>query len=117
MRTILTFLLVFAILTACGAVESKSPGASVSFYKPSGSVQCMGGGQSLQAMERQLADAGIPVLTSACGVDGKVYAAVCGAADGRIGIFVIPAARAQAATALGFAPLSSLPAATEVVCH
>ncbi len=115
MRTPLISLLAFAALAACGAVESKSP--SVSFYKSFGSVQCFGGGQSLQAMERQLADEGIPVLTSACGNDGKAYAAVCGAADGRIGIFVIPTARAQAAAALGFAPLSSLPAATEVACH
>lgn len=115
MRTFLASLVAFATLAACEGIESKPP--SVSLYKYVGSVQCTGGGTSLPAMVRQLTDADIPVLASACGVDGNAYAAVCGAADGRIGIVEVPAAQAQAASALGFAPLSSLPAATKVACQ
>lgn len=117
MRIFSACLVVFATLAGCGAVESKSPNASVSLYKYVGSVQCAGGGMSLQAMERQLTNAGIPVLTSACGTDGRIYAAVCGAADGRIGIFEIPATQVQAASALGFVPLRSLRDATKVACQ
>ena len=107
-------LLACAALAACGSVASRPP--SVSLYKYLGSVQCTGGGTPLRAMERQLTDAGIRVLTSACGADGNVYAAVCGAADGRIGIFEIPAAQTQAASQLGFAPLSGLPGFTKAAC-
>jgi hypothetical protein len=117
MRALLVPLVAFATFAACGGGASKSPGTRVSLYKYVGSVQCTGGGTSLPAMERQLTDAGIQVLTSTCGGDGKMYAAVCGAADGRIGIFEVPAAQARAASALGFAPLSNLPAATKVDCQ
>ncbi|HXU93087.1 MAG TPA: hypothetical protein VFP33_05465 [Gallionella sp.] len=117
MRTFLIALVVFTTLTACKVIESKPPDVSVSFYKYLGSVQCGGGGESLQSMEQQLEDAGISVFTSTCGTDGNIHAAVCGAADGRIGIFVIPEKQAEAASALGFAPLNRLSAPTEVACH
>ncbi|MFA6971334.1 MAG: hypothetical protein WC208_08040 [Gallionella sp.] len=117
MQTFLVSLIAFAVLTACGGIDRKPPSAGVYLYKYLGSVQCTGGGTSLQTMKLQLADAGIPALTSSCGTDGKVYVAVCGAADGRIGIFEVPAAQAQAASTLGFAPVSRLPAATKLACH
>jgi len=85
-------------------------------YKYAGSVQCTGGGASLAEMERQLTDAGIKVLNSSCGRDGNAYPATCGLADGRIGVFEVPAAQAPAAAAIGFAPLSNLPAATKTAC-
>ncbi len=115
MRIFLAPLVALATLVACGGGES--PATNVSLYKYVGSVQCTGGGTSLSAMERQLTDAGIRVLTSSCGVDGNAYPAVCGAPDGRIGVFEVPAAQAQAASAVGFAPLSNLPAATKVACQ
>ena len=117
MRIFLVPLVALATLAACGGSESASPGANVSLYKYIGSVQCTGGGTSLPAMERQLTDAGIQVLTSACGGDGNAYPAVCGGADGRIGIFEVTVAQAQGASALGFAPLSNLPVATKVSCQ
>lgn len=117
MRTFLACLVLFATLTACEAVKIKSPGASVRIYKYFGSVQCTIGGMTLSAMESQLTNAGIPILTSACGTDGNIYTAVCGAADGRIGIFEIPATQESAASAIGFVPLSNLPAANKVACH
>ena len=117
MRPIQLPLFAIATLAACGGSASDSPGANVSVYKYVGSVQCTGGGTALPAMQQQLAGAGIRVITASCGSDGNAYAAMCGAADGRIGILEIPAAQAQAASALGFAPLSSLPAATKAACQ
>ena len=118
MRIFLVPLVAFATLAACGGCgASESSGTNVSLYKYFGSVQCTGGGTSPSAMERQLTDVGIQLLSSACGRDGNAHPAVCGAADGRIGIFKVPAAQAQAASALGFAPLSNLPAATTVACQ
>ena len=117
-------LLGFATLAACAGGDGKPssdsdrklPSASVRTYKYVGSVQCTGGGTSLTEMQRQLTDAGIQVLTATCGVDGNLYAAVCGGADGGIGIFKVPTQQAEAASALGFAPLSTLPAARVVPC-
>ena len=117
MRTFLLPLVAFAFLVACGGGDSNSPSASISLYKYAGSVQCTGGGMLLSEMERQLTGAGIQVLSSACGFDGNVYAAVCGGADGRIGIFEVPEAQAQAASTVGFAPLSNLPTATKAACQ
>ena len=64
----------------------------------------------------QLAPAGVEVISSSCGTDGRMRIAMCGAADGRIGIFEVPARNADAAAALGFAPLSRLPSAQVVPC-
>ena len=97
MRIFLTPLIACAALAACGGGAAESPATNVRVYKYVGSVQCTGGGTSLPTMVRQLTDAGIPVISSACGVDGKAYAAVCGGADGRIGILEVAAAQAQAA--------------------
>ena len=85
-------------------------------YKYFGSVQCTGGGTSLSALAKQLTDASVQVLTSSCGVDGNANLALCGAADGRIAIFEVPAAQTQAAAAVGFTPLSNLPLATKAAC-
>ena len=103
------------MLHACVSVPPAST-AYVSVYKSMGSVQCKAGGTSLSAMLRQLSDAGIAVRDASCGTDGRMRVAVCGAADGRIGIFNVAEARLPAATAMGFAPLDSLPGASSVVC-
>lgn len=115
MRIIL-ILLCCTVFVACGGVAGDPSATRVSLYKYSGSIQCTGGGKSLAEMKRQLTDAGIPVLASSCGADGRVYAAMCGGADGRIGIFEISAKHSQAASVLGFAPLSKLPDATPIAC-
>jgi hypothetical protein len=104
----------------------------VTLYKHFGSVQCqpimeqpaasmmtmgnLGGGTSLPVMQQQLTDAGIQVLFVTCGHDGFLRPAMCGVEDGRIAIFEVPAAQAEAAVALGFAPLSDLPDATRFSC-
>ena len=104
---------------ANGAVEADSNALSrgVTLYKSFGSVQCTGGGVSFEAMQQQLAAAGIQVLSANCGTDGRMHLAVCGAGDGRIGIFEVPATQAEAALARGFAPLTTLPGATTGACR
>ncbi len=117
MRPFLPSLLI-ALLLGCGG-DSKPPPApaGVSLYKSAGSVQCTGGGVSVQEMERQLTGAGIKVLSSACGSDGKMYPSMCGSPDGRIGIVEVPDSQVQAAAKMGFAPLSDSPDATKVPCQ
>ena len=107
---------VISSLAACGGGGDATISA-VSVYKYAGSVQCTGGGNSLSEMGSQLTAAGIPVISSTCGTDGKVYAAVCGGSDGRIGIFEIAEHHSQAASAVGFASLSNLPDATNIPCQ
>ena len=70
----------------------------------------------LSTMIGQLSDGGVPVLDASCGTDGKMYIAVCGAADGRIGIFDVAEDKLPAAATLGFAPLRDLPEATRTAC-
>ncbi len=103
-------LLLALAASACAA----PPAASVTVFKALGSVQCSGGGATVPALARTLADAGVPVLASRCGSDGRMYPAMCGAADGRIAIFDIAAADAAAAAKLGFRPLG--PEAKERPC-
>lgn len=90
---------------------------SLSVYKGVGSVQCYGGGTSLEDTEHQLADAGIQVLSSGCGYTGLLYPAVCGGADGKIYIFQIPVGEQQVAISLGFGLLSDLPEARASACQ
>lgn len=96
----LPLLLVLAT-SACAA----PPAGRVSVFKSLGSLQCSGGGQTLPALASTLSNGGVPVLASRCGSDGRMYPAMCGAADGRIGIFDIAAGDAAAAAKLGFRPL------------
>ena len=101
---------------ACGGVQAAGSPASVKIYKYMGSKQCNGGGQKLAVIKRQLIESGITVLAASCGVDGNIYPAVCGAADGRIGIFEVPASKAQSALPDEFLPLARLPDAQIVPC-
>lgn len=103
-------------LSACANLEHAWTEPRVSVYKYVGSVQCKGGGMPLATMMRQLSDAGIPALNVSCGRDGKIYPAVCGAADGHIGVLEVPEVKVSAAQSLGFRQLSDLPEATKVAC-
>ena len=103
-------------LSACADLGRVAPASGVSVYKYVGSRQCEGGGTPVEKMMRQLSEAGIPVINVHCGTDGRMYPAMCGAPDGRIGILEVPEGKVSAATALGFAPLSGLPEASKTVC-
>ena len=51
-----------------------APVSYVDVYKYQGSRQCEGGGVPLAEMQRQLQSMRIPVVSSACGMDGRVHA-------------------------------------------
>ena len=112
-----------ALLTACILLAGcphrvkDDPGPAVTYYRSLGSLQCAGGGKTVAEMEQELRKAGITVNRAACGVDGRMRAMVCGASDGRIAIFEIPAQQAGSAAALGLQPLATLPDATETPCQ
>lgn len=103
-------------LSACAAPPPPGAMPAVQVYKSNGSVQCAEGGTGLDALRRQLEQAQIRVMRASCGTDGRMYAAMCGAPDGRIGIFEIPEAEAARALKLGFAALRNLPDARAVPC-
>jgi hypothetical protein len=103
------------VCTRASVVVSGVIGA-VSVYKSAGRVQCFGGGLTPPQMQIELTAAGIGVIAACSGLDGNVYATVCGISDGRINIFEIQSSDVAAAQALGFVLLSSLPNATRVAC-
>ncbi|WP_224962239.1 hypothetical protein [Geomonas subterranea] len=111
-----------AVLVACTALAGCTcrlkgpPATGARYYRTLGSLQCTGGGSSPAELAQELRKAGIAVNRTACGVDGRMHAAVCGAPDGRIAIFEIPPEQAGAATALGLQPLATLPDAAETPC-
>jgi hypothetical protein len=93
------------LLALATSACASAPGATVTVFKHLGSKQCSGGGQTVPELARALTDAGVPVLAQRCGSDGRMYPAMCGAADGRIGAFDIAASHAEAAARLGYRPL------------
>jgi hypothetical protein len=101
-------------LAACGGNDS--PTELVEMYVPLGSLQCTGGGTPLPQWVHKLELAGVQVIASACGQDGKARLAVCGVADGRIAIVQIPRSQSQSAASLGFDWLSTLPDASRLPC-
>lgn len=86
---------------------NRSPNGGVSVYKSRG-VQCASL-LTLADLEAQLTQAAIPVISASCGNDGMLHAAMCGAPDGRVGIFEVAAADVATAQTLGFADVSVLP--------
>lgn len=88
----------------------------VKIYKPQGSLQCQGGGESVSQMRRQLLKVGVKVKKASCGVDGLMYPAVCGAPDGKINIFTINRDGLAKAQAQGFGLLQNLPDAQLTGC-
>jgi hypothetical protein len=114
LRSLLT--LAVALATACSAPTIAQPAAAVSVYKSFGSRQCGEPGLSRTQIERQLGEAGVPVLAFACGSDGRMRPQMCGAPDGRIAIVEVPADRVAAATRAGFTALSELPDALRQPC-
>jgi hypothetical protein len=113
---IASVLIACTLLAGCACRLKDAPSTGVKYYKSLGSVQCTGGGKSIGELEHDLLTAGITITETTCGTDGNMHAAVCGAPDGRIGIFEIDPAQARAASVLGLAPLSTLPGAAEVPC-
>ncbi|MBJ6751118.1 hypothetical protein [Geomonas anaerohicana] len=110
-------LLACTMLAGCLHRLNDPPASGSKYYRPLGSQQCTGGGKSLAELEQELRKAGITVRRATCGTDGRMYATVCGAPDGRIAIFEIPPGQAESAAALGLQPLATLPDAAEAPCR
>lgn len=103
--------------TACGGAGSpESVPYTLAVYASLGTRQCETGGTSLDALRQRLVGAGLRVVESACGSDGRVYPAVCGAPDGRIAIFDIATSASLPALPAGFAALTTLPDASRRPC-
>jgi hypothetical protein len=103
--------------TADTPAQSDASGSTVKVFRSRGSLQCAGGGSTPAVMQDALSKAGIAVSYSACGNDGLLHPAICGASDGRINIFSIPGSKLAQAQTLGFANLSSLPDAQATPCE
>jgi sugar phosphate isomerase/epimerase len=104
-------------LGACASEPAASTETNLRVARPLGSVQCSASGVPVSALARELADRGVKVLGTACATDGRMYAAMCGAPDGRLGVLEIRAADAEAAAALGFKPLEQWRGAATVPCR
>jgi len=94
-----------------------APVSYVDVYKYQGSRQCENGGVSLAEMQRELQAANIPVSNSSCGMDGRMYPAFCGGADGKINVFSIPSDAVNAARSYGYFLFSDLPGAQRTSCY
>ena len=115
MRFAMTCLSAALLCAGCGGGDDG--GDTVEVFKSLGSMQCTGGGSTPEALRGQLSGAGVAVVATSCGSDGLAYPAMCGAPDGAIAIFEVPASQLQAAQSLSFAPLSSAPAARKSACR
>ena len=115
-RAVVALLCGALLLPACSAQPPAGDG-SVRVYKSLGGVQCGERGATLADLDRELTEAGARPTASTCGTDGRMRPAVCGASDGRIAIFDVPAAAASAAEAAGFVPLARARDAREAPCR
>lgn len=115
----LTLISIAALGAACTTVAAPvhaSAGVAVPVAQSLGTRQCESGGRTLQALAQSLRDAGVNVLAQACGHDGRMRPAVCGAPDGMLGIIEIPADQLAKARSMGFVTLASLPDARRQDC-
>lgn len=120
MKTKLHTLLLMPAALLLGACATTGTAPSewiyVQVYASTGAVQCAGGGARVADMAQQMRDQGIRVEVASCGHDGMARTAVCGAADGSIGVFVIPQTDYQRALELGFEPFERVPDARVQPC-
>lgn len=86
-------------------------------FKSRGAVQCSARGTSPEAMRADMERAGLRVRSAACGSDGRMRPAACGAGTDEINVFDIAASDLARAQGLGFAPLSSLRDAEVAPCR
>ena len=129
-RTLMAALAALA-LAACGGADAPASApatppalqsqpreatGAVSLYIAAGSLQCSGGGSSIEAVEDSLAQAGVHPSALACGHDGRMRAQACGQPDGRIFLVDVTRTEEEAARSLGFQPLEGLPDAVRQPC-
>lgn len=111
------FVAISFVILAIFAIPAQSANETTRIAKSNGSRQCESGHVSPAAMKRELLAGGVNVVSMACGSDGLMYPAVCGADTGEINIFEISSSDLEKAKNLGFKPLSDWPDAQEVPCR
>ena len=110
MLQIVRLLVILLITIPYMAIAGEEPQNSVEIYHYDGSLQCEpGSGTSLEEMGKTLESAGIEIISSRTGHDGRMYPAVCGAGTGRINIYEINAQQLKQAEALKFKPYQGMP--------
>ena len=96
--------------TACATPPPATPAATpVAVVKSLGHRQCEDGGATPASLGQALRAGGVQVLVEACAHDGRMRPAVCGAPDGVMAWFEIPADQLAQAQALGYVTAASLP--------
>ena len=107
-----TYALTLALAMAlggCGPAHDEA-GSTVRVFTYAGSTHCSpASGSTLAEMAAPLKDAGVRVVSAACGKDGLLHSAKCGANDGRIGVFEIAVKDAKKADSLSYAKAGTLP--------
>ncbi|MBZ8140108.1 hypothetical protein CLD22_09400 [Rubrivivax gelatinosus] len=110
-------LIVLPALLPLGGCAGASA-ATVTVYAAAGSRQCEAPPPEPQAAAvARLVAAGLEPRSPRCGHDGRMRAAMCGLADGRIVVVDLPASALDAARNLGWKPLSELPDARVQACE
>lgn len=108
-------LVCLVILSGCktGAVKPET----VTIYKHDGSISCdKTVAIAVGSMKQELTGSKIPVISSSCGNDGMVRAAVCGIKTGEINVFEVSREMLPKAQALGFKPTRNLVDFVKVSC-
>ena len=98
-------------MTACvnHTATSTTLKAQVEMYTSLQNRQCEpDSGLTLTEIVQRLQQAQIQVKQARVGSDGRMYAQVCGGADGKIAIVTIPQSQQKQAAALGFQPFSAI---------
>lgn len=98
-------------MTACAnhTATSTTPTAQVEMYTSLQHRQCEpDSGLTLTEIVQRLQQAQIQVKHASVGSDRRMYAQVCGGADGKIAIVTIPQSQQKQAAALGFQPYSAI---------
>lgn len=100
-------LLGIAVLTGCQSSPSQSGEGShqpVWVAKDLGLKQCeqAAGNDALNKTQQSLDQSQVQVLNAHCADDGMMRAQVCGAAQGKLGIYKIAAFQLEKAQSLGF---------------
>ena len=111
-------LVIICIVLLSGCKTGTVKPETVQVYKYDGSVSCdQSSAISIEDMKQELMRSKIPVISSSCGNDGMVRAAVCGIKTGNVNIFEVSSEMYPKARALGFQPVSSAEDLMKVPCR
>ena len=100
-------ILMTTVIAACNAIPNTT---LITVQKSLGTLQCQDNDNTEHRfiqLSTQLKEAEIKIASAAISHDGRSRPAVCGAADGKIGLFKIPSTQLQQAQQLGYSLLES----------